>query len=315
MPAYYTGVSAELMYVAFHICACILHWHICRTYVYIHPYLCLHATLAYLLNTCMYPSISVPAWYTGISAEHMYISIQICACMLHWHICWTYVCIHPYLCLHATLTYLLNKCMYPSISVPAWYTGISAEHMYISIQICACMLHWHICWTYVCIHPYLCLHATLTYLLNKCMYPSISMPAWYTSIFAELIIYPSILVPTCYIIVRCAGLIWSDLFDRNKILSGGDLSHYQVPHCIRVFFYFVWFVFITIFNFILNYVPIVTFWIFTYHKIWIFTRGQFWPSGIVVACVCPSVRQSVHHQVCPHINSLPVQARNTKFGP
>ena len=23
-----------------------------------------------------------------------------------------------------------------------------------------------------------------------------------------------------------------DFFDRNKILSGGDLSHYQVPHCI-----------------------------------------------------------------------------------
>ena len=35
-----------------------------------------------------------------------------------------------------------------------------------------------------------------------------------------------------------------NLFDRNKILSGGDLSHYQVPHCIRVFFSFVWFVFI-----------------------------------------------------------------------
>ena len=35
-----------------------------------------------------------------------------------------------------------------------------------------------------------------------------------------------------------------DFFDRNKILSGGDLSHYQVPHCIRVLFYFVWFVFI-----------------------------------------------------------------------
>ena len=35
-----------------------------------------------------------------------------------------------------------------------------------------------------------------------------------------------------------------DLFDPKKILSGGDLSHYQVPHCIRVFFYFVWFVFI-----------------------------------------------------------------------
>ena len=61
-----------------------------------------------------------------------------------------------------------------------------------------------------------------------------------------------------------------DFFDRNKILSGGDLSHYQVPHCIRVFFYlFDLCLFITIFNFILNYVPIVTFWIFTYHKIWI----------------------------------------------
>ena len=59
-----------------------------------------------------------------------------------------------------------------------------------------------------------------------------------------------------------------DLFDRNKILSGGDLSHYQVPHCIRVLFYlFDLCLFITIFNFILNYVPIVTFWIFTYHKI------------------------------------------------
>ena len=30
-----------------------------------------------------------------------------------------------------------------------------------------------------------------------------------------------------------------DFFDRNKILSGYDLSHYQVPHCIRVLFYFV----------------------------------------------------------------------------
>ena len=44
----------------------------------------------------------------------------------------------------------------------------------------------------------------------------------------------------------------------------------QVPHCIRVFFYFVCFVFINhIFQLIMNYVPIVTFWIFTYHKIWI----------------------------------------------
>ena len=46
------------------------------------------------------------------------------------------------------------------------------------------------------------------------------------------------------------------------------------------------------------------------------TRGQFWPSGIVVACVClcvcPSVRQS---RACPRDNSSPVQARITKLGP
>ena len=38
----------------------------------------------------------------------------------------------------------------------------------------------------------------------------------------------------------------------------------------------------------------------------IFTRDQFWPSGIVVACVRPSVRQSVRHQVCPRDNSSTV---------
>ena len=43
----------------------------------------------------------------------------------------------------------------------------------------------------------------------------------------------------------------------------------------------------------------------------IFTRGQFWPSGIVVAPVRPSVR----HQVCQRDNSSPVQARITKFRP
>ena len=46
------------------------------------------------------------------------------------------------------------------------------------------------------------------------------------------------------------------------------------------------------------------------------TQGQFWPSGIVVACdclwVCPSVRQS---RACPRDNSSPVSARITKFGP
>ena len=43
-----------------------------------------------------------------------------------------------------------------------------------------------------------------------------------------------------------------------------------------------------------------------------FTRGQFWPPGIVVACVCVCV---YHSLACPHDNSSPVQARITKFGP
>ena len=45
------------------------------------------------------------------------------------------------------------------------------------------------------------------------------------------------------------------------------------------------------------------------------TRGQYWPPGIVVACVCPSVPPPVRHQVCPRDNSSPVQARITKFRP
>ena len=55
-----------------------------------------------------------------------------------------------------------------------------------------------------------------------------------------------------------------------------------------------------------------------------FTRGQFWPSGIVVACVCVCVCVCVCLSVClsvcqslacPGDNSGPVQARIAKFGP
>ena len=80
----------------------------------------------------------------------------------------------------------------------------------------------------------------------------------------EIICYAFVIAASSHLL---SGM--PDLFDRNKILSGGDLSHYQVPHCIRVFFFFCVCLFITILNFILNYVPIETFWIFTYHKIWI----------------------------------------------
>ena len=68
------------------------------------------------------------------------------------------------------------------------------------------------------------------------------------------------------VIVRRAGLLWSQQdFE----------SRWSVPlfKCLTVLeFSFILFdlcLLITCFNFIMNYVPIVTFWIFTYHKIWI----------------------------------------------
>ena len=68
------------------------------------------------------------------------------------------------------------------------------------------------------------------------------------------------------LIVRRAGLLWSQQ----------DFEwRWSVPlfKCLTVLeFSFILFdlcLLITIFNFIMNYVPIVTFWIFTYHKIWI----------------------------------------------
>ena len=95
---------------------------------------------------------------------------------------------------------------------------------------------------------------------------------------------------SCFAVV---GIDWflsgvPDFFDRNKILSGGDCPACRtsliatrfwvvvicpIIKCLTVLeFSFILFdlcLFIIIFNFILNYVPIVTFWMFTYHKIWI----------------------------------------------
>ena len=68
------------------------------------------------------------------------------------------------------------------------------------------------------------------------------------------------------LIVQRAGLLWSQQ----------DFEwRWSVPlfKCLTVLeFSFILFdlcLLITFFNFIMNYVPIVTFWIFTYHKIWI----------------------------------------------
>ena len=71
-------------------------------------------------------------------------------------------------------------------------------------------------------------------------------------------------VPKLRVIVRRAGLLWSQQ----------DFEwRWSVPlfKCLTVLeFSFILFdlcLLITFFNFIMNYVPIVTFWIFTYHKI------------------------------------------------
>ena len=37
---------------------------------------------------------------------------------------------------------------------------------------------------------------------------------------------------------HCCPACRTYYFDRNKILSGYDLSHYQVPHCIKSFLLF-----------------------------------------------------------------------------
>ena len=39
-------------------------------------------------------------------------------------------------------------------------------------------------------------------------------------------------------------------------------------------------------------------------SIWVFTRGQFWPLGIVVACICPSVCLSLRPSVSPSVTKF-----------
>ena len=51
-----------------------------------------------------------------------------------------------------------------------------------------------------------------------------------------------------------------------SLVDTGDICCHYWQHILVLFDLCL---FITIFNFILNYVAIVTFWIFTYHKIWI----------------------------------------------
>ena len=73
----------------------------------------------------------------------------------------------------------------------------------------------------------------------------------------------------------------------------------RIIKCLTVLeFSFILFdlcLFITIFNFILNYVPIVTFWIFTYYKIWILLIifCFIWSYWIIYFLTCLEVFWSV----------------------
>ena len=88
-----------------------------------------------------------------------------------------------------------------------------------------------------------------------------------------------------------------DYFDRNRVLSGYDLSHYQVPHCIKSFLLFCLIcVYSSQFSILFkNYVPIVTFWILTYHKIWILLIifCFIWSYWIIYFLTCLEVFWSV----------------------
>ena len=86
-----------------------------------------------------------------------------------------------------------------------------------------------------------------------------------------------LIAATGQVIVRRAGLL----------LSQQDLEwRWSVPlfQCLFSFILFDLCLLITFFNFIMNYVPIVTFWIFTYHKIWILS---------IMFCFCPACRTTL----------------------
>ena len=94
------------------------------------------------------------------------------------------------------------------------------------------------------------------------------------------------------VIVRRAGLLWSQQdFEWLWSVPLSSASLYWE-------FSFILFdlcLFITIFNFILNYVPTVTFWIFTYHKIWILLIifCFIWSYWIIYFLTCLEVFWSV----------------------
>ena len=118
------------------------------------------------------------------------------------------------------------------------------------------------------------------------------------------------------------SLTETSLYIRNETVAWGNLYHYlawwplQIPNvwCYEInTIQKVWLIWLLLTA--LLHVPWGWIWdvrllviIYINHICLIFTRGQFWPPGIVVACVF--VYQSL---ACPHDNSSPVQAGITKI--
>ena len=107
-------------------------------------------------------------------------------------------------------------------------------------------------------------------------------------ISAACILLFKILCSNQFVIVRRAGLLWSQQ----------DFEwRWSVPlfKCLTVlefsFILFDWCLLITFFNFLMNYVPIVAFWIFTYHKIWILSIMfcSIWSYWIIYFLACLEV--------------------------
>ena len=108
----------------------------------------------------------------------------------------------------------------------------------------------------------------------------IHCPACWTSLIATRFCCPacrtSLIATRFWVVVICPII---------KCLTVLEFSFILFDLCL----------FITIFNFILNYVPFVTFWIFTYHKIWILLIifCSIWSYWIIYFLTCLEVFWSV----------------------
>ena len=85
---------------------------------------------------------------------------------------------------------------------------------------------------------------------KRIWYVFINLNGELTYKYNEKLLWTCWLSPFTNLFINCVMSIWTlscsflllsgvpDYFDRNKILSGYDLSHYQVPHCIKSFLFF-----------------------------------------------------------------------------